>query len=260
MLHPSVPVFGANKAPSLLIKYNYQVKTKDILAGTFVGLEKTQLLVHVGLKKVAFLPKEELSNKPLDHLKQMGEKNTFSESMVLFLDEKKTILSMRRLHSIKLWERFKQIDYKNMILFARFEKTMVGAKLLDFDGLKLYAPNHHLPKHYRRLTTKGKKFEVNVLEVKDKKHSIVTSTRLAILKKQGPSLKLGLIQLGIVLSVKPFGIFLNVFGIKCLLHVSEISNKKMDNLVQVYKKGNKIKVKVIYVNGTQGKIAVSAKL
>lgn len=260
MLNPSTPVFGADKTANLLLKYKYQVKTKDILAGSFVGLEKTQILIHVGLKKVAFLPNKEISNKPFKLPMGAFEKKAVDEFIVIFFGEERTILSMRRLHCMKLWERFKQIDYKNMILYTLFEKTILGAKLVHFDGLRLYIPKNHLPKYYRRIHTKEKLIEVKILEVKDKKHSIVASTRLAVLKKQSPCLKLGLVQTGIVLSVKPFGIFLNVFGIKCLLHVSEISNKKIENLPKLFKKGSCIQVKVIYVNGPQGKIAVSAKL
>jgi small subunit ribosomal protein S1 len=260
MLNPSIPVFGIDKKANLLLKYNYQVKTKDILAGTFVGLERKQTLIQVGLKKVAFLPNEEVYHKPLNKIIEVLEKNTVEEFIVISFSGNKTILSMHRLSCIKLWERFKQIDYKNMILFTHVEKTILGAKLLKFDGLKVYVPKNHLPKYYRRMNTKEKEIEVKILEVKDKKHSIVASSRLAILKKQSPCLKLGLIQIGVVLSVKPFGIFLNVSGIKCLLHISEIFNKKIENLPQLYKKGDSIKVKVIYVNGPQGKIAVSAKL
>jgi small subunit ribosomal protein S1 len=261
MLKSLTPVFGADKrANQLLTKYHYQVKTKDILAGTLVGFEKTQILVHVGLKKAAFLPSEEIAELRPNKGNQWMEKTKVGEFLVIDYHENKTVLSLRRLHFIRLWERFKQIDFKNMILYPLLEKRVVGARLLSFDGLRLYVPNHHLPKYYRRRQTKTEEIQVSILEVKDKKHSIVASTRLAILKKQSPSLKLGLVQDGIVLAVKPFGIFLNVFGIKCLLHVSEISNQKIKNLPALYQKGDGIKVKVLYVNGSQGKIALSAKL
>jgi small subunit ribosomal protein S1 len=68
-----------------------------------------------------------------------------------------------------------------------------------------------------------------------------------------------MVQKGSVIGVKPFGIFLNIYGIKCLLHISEISNKKIENIMTLYKKGDKITVKVIYVNSSQGKIALSTK-
>lgn len=254
------PIFGADKTTNLLVKYNYQVKTDDILAGTIVGREKTQMLVHLGLKKLAFLPKNEISMDSKKESNQKLEKNKLAEFILISYQDSKAIVSMRRLHSMKLWERFKQLDFKNMILYTFFKKIVFGAKLVDFDGLSIYLPNAHLPKYYRRITDPSKYIAIKVLEVKDKKHTIVASTRLAILKKQSPLLQLGLPQKGSILAVKAFGLFLNIYGIKCLLHISEISNQKIENLHKLYKKGDQIEVKVIYVNGRQGKIAVSAKL
>ena len=181
--------------------------------------------------------------------------------MILYSDKatKKTILSLRNLHCLRLWERFKQIDFNNMILFGSVEKSIGSGKIINFDGLKIFLPNSHLPKYYKRVNQFTTILPIKVLEVKDKPHSIIGSCRLAIIKRQSPSLEIGLIQLGCILSVKPFGIFLNIYGIKCLLHISEISHRKIENIQELYKKGDLIKVKVIYINSSQGKIAVSAK-
>lgn len=255
------PKFGANKIAFVLLKYNYQVKTGDILAGTVVGIERTQILINLGLKQVAFLPKDEIS---INSILTPGERlaiNEIGEFVILSYSSptKKTIVSLRRLHYLRLWERFKQIDFKNMIIFTLVENYIRGGKIVVFDGLKVFVPNSHLPKYFRRKNTIEKFLAIKILEVKDKKHRIIGSSRLAFLKKQSPSLQIGLVQVGCVLAVKPFGIFLNIYGIKCLLHISEIANKKVDNIFDLYKKGDQITVKVIYVNSSQGKIAVSAR-
>lgn len=255
------PKFEANKIASVLLKYNYKVKTGDILAGTVIGLERKQTLINLGLKEVAILPNEEIfihSNKNLNNILTTSE---IGEFIIINYDynTKKTIVSIRQLNYLRLWERFKQIDFKNMILFTTLEKSISGGKLVIFDGLKLFIPNSHLPKYYRRRNTLNKIFPMKVLEVKDKRYEIIGSSRLAILKKQNLSLRVGLTEIGCVLAVKPFGIFLNIYGIKCLLHISEILNKKIDNIHNLYKKGDQINVKVIYVNSSQGKIAVSSR-
>lgn len=255
------PKFGSNKIASVLQKYNYKVKTGDILAGTVVGIERKHVLVDVGLKQVSFLPREEIFIKSNVDFTQNIKTNNLGEFVILDYDEKtnKTIVSLTRLHYLRIWERFKQIDFKNIILFSTLEKNIWGGKLANFDDLKVFIPNSHLPKYYRRKVISDNILPMKILEVKDKRHQVIGSSRLAFLKKQSPSLQVGFTQVTNVLSVKPFGIFLNIYGIKCLLHISEISNKKIENITSLYKKGNRIKVKVIYVNSSQGKIAVSAR-
>jgi len=255
------PRFGANKIASVLLKYNYKVKTGDILAGTIIGIERSHTLINLGLKHVAFLPNEEIVINPTYNPTKILRWNDMGEFVILNYDihTDKTIVSFRRLQYLRLWERFKQIDFKNLILFTYLEKTIWGGKLVVFDELKVFIPNSHLPKYYRRKNNFDNILPMKMLEVKDKKNQLIGSSRLAILKKQSSSLQVGLIQKGYVFVVKPFGIFVNIYGIKCLLHISEISNKKIDNLYDLYQKGDKITVKVIYVNSSQGKIAVSAK-
>ena len=253
--------FGANKIASVLLKYNYKVKIGDILAGTVVGIEKKQTLINLGLNQVTFLPNQEIFNNLIENPNQLFTNNKTGEFMILYYDPstQKAILSLRNVYSLRLWERFKQIDFNNMILFGFVKKSIWSGKILNFDGLKIFLPNQHLPKYYRKINKIDTILPIKILEVKDKPHSIIGSCRLAIIKKQSPSLQIGLIQFACVLSVKSYGIFLNIYGIKCLLHISEVSNKKIDNIHKLYKKGDQIEVKVIYINSSQGKIAVSAK-
>lgn len=262
MHKPPTSVFGTDKIASLLVKYNYQEKEGDILAGTILGVEKSQTLVNLGLGYLTFLPKNEITSSQIKKETEELEKGKTGEFLIIHClpKEKKIIVSLGRLHHLKLWERFKQIDFKNMIFYTVFENRIKGARVVNFDGLEIYLPNFHLPKYYRKINTKTKSIKVKILEVREKNHMVIASAKLALLKKQSLILDLGLIQDAYVLKVKSFGIFLNLLGIKCLLHISEISDKKIDNLHLLYKKGDKITVKVIYINNQQGKIAVSAKI
>jgi small subunit ribosomal protein S1 len=88
---------------------------------------------------------------------------------------------------------------------------------------------------------------------------MLVSSRLAFLKKQSYLLKVGMIRTGCIISIKSFGIFLNVQGIKCLLHISEISTQKIMNLNSLYKKGDELKIKIIYIDLNEGRVALSMK-
>lgn len=258
----SIPKFGTNKIATVLLKYNYKAKAGDILAGIIVGKEKTQNLVDVGLAKASFLPISELTikeEKKNTLLLNVGESGEFI-LLDYGLNEEKILLSLRYLHYLRLWERFSQLDVKNMILSTYGITPKRGGKLVNFDGLKLFVPNFHLPKYYKRKKEKVKYLPIKVLEVQSKR-IIICSCKLAFLKKQSPSLDLGLVIDAYVLSIRPFGIFLNIYGLKALLHISELSTQRIEKnrIKSLYKKGDKIKVKVIYIDSSQGRIALSAK-
>lgn len=258
---PSFPVFGANPIANLLLKYNYQAKIGDILVGPFIGREKTQTSINLGFKKVTFLPwKEELIN-----FKKVVNSQLFvplkSEFILLALEEKQkgAIVSCCQLQYIKLWEKIQQVEFKNLILTTFVCKRGWSGKFVNLDGLNLFIPNSHLTKYYRRKNLTSTSLKIKILEIKNKNHTLVGSSKLVFFKKQSPSLQVGLQHSACVLSIKSFGLFLNVYGLKCLLHISEISNQKINSLEEKFKKGDLINVKIIYINNKEAKIALSAK-
>lgn len=256
-----MPKYGENKIANVLLKYNYQVKIGDILAGTVIGKERKEMLIDLGLKETALLPNDEITidfNKDSNQLLAINRSGEFS-IISYNLKTNLTIVSFRRLHYLRLWERFKQIDFNNMILFTEVQKSIWGGKLVKFDRLNVFIPNFHLPKYFRRKNAANKILAIKILQVKNKNYNIVGSSRLAIFKRQSPSLCLGLIQTCCILGIKPYGLFLNFYGLRCLLHISEISSKKIENINNSFKKGDKIHVKIIYINNSKGKIAVSMK-
>ena len=90
MYKPSTFFFGTDKIASLLVKYNYQEKEGDILAGTILGIEKKQALVNLGLGYLTFLPKNEISSSQIE-TKEL-EKTKTGEFLIIHClpKEKKT--------------------------------------------------------------------------------------------------------------------------------------------------------------------------
>jgi small subunit ribosomal protein S1 len=246
------------KISEILAKYNYQVKIGDILAGEIIGVEKKNLLVDLGLKRAAFLPNKEIKIKNLNPTLPLPKFNEFLITAYNF-QTNQGIVSLRRVHYMVLWERFKQIDYNNIILFTKFYKSIRRGKLAKFDSLNTFIPNFHLPKHYRRKKKTNQFLSIKILEVRNRKHMIIGSSRLAVFQRYRLSLHVGLIQTCYIVKIRSFGIFLNIYGFRALLHISEISNKRIKNINSLYKKGDQLTVKIIYIETDNGKVTVSLK-
>jgi polyribonucleotide nucleotidyltransferase len=63
-----------------------------------------------------------------------------------------------------------------------------------------------------------------------------------------------------VASVQAYGVFVDFSGKSGLLHVSEISNKRIDNVEDVLKVGDEIRVKLIGIDPKTGKFRLSSKV
>ncbi len=63
-----------------------------------------------------------------------------------------------------------------------------------------------------------------------------------------------------VASVMPYGVFVDFSGKSGLLHVSEMSNKRIDKVEEVFKVGDSVRVKLVGVDPKTGKFRLSSKV
>jgi len=64
---------------------------------------------------------------------------------------------------------------------------------------------------------------------------------------------------GIVKTVMPYGVFVDFAGKSGLLHVSEMSHSRIDNVEDVFKEGDEVKFKIIELDKKTGKLRLSRK-
>lgn len=73
------------------------------------------------------------------------------------------------------------------------------------------------------------------------------------------SLNTDKIYKGVVKSVKSYGAFLDIGGIEGLLHISEISNEKVEDAATIYSEGDEVEVKIKSIDHEGQKISLSRK-
>ena len=255
--------FKFNKFRLLLSKYNYQLKKNDILAGVLVGIEPNYALVDLGLDQICFLPLKELSFnfKTNNSLKELLRNKFIGEFLILKNNNTgPTIISLKQVESIYLWNRLRQLDFKNLVIYAKVEKRLGRGKLVRFNGLYFFVLNSNIPKYYRRINNRNLFIPFKFIEIKDYLHVAHVSAKCAIFSKLNNSLEIGSIYSGNVVSLKDFGMLINVLGIKCLVHISEISKNQIFNFTSSYKRGDQIQLKVISKNLERARVSISLKL
>lgn len=253
--------FDFNKFGLILSKYSYKIKTNDILAGIVVGVESNYVLVDLGLEQVCFLPLKEISISPITNEIELLNINYIGEFLILNINNysNRIIISMKRVQSIYLWNRLRQIDFKNITIYARFNESLGKGKLITFNGLSFFALNINIPKYYLRINNNKLFMPFKFLEIKDSFHISHISSKLAVFNKVNKNLVIGSTYLGNVTSIKYFGVFINILGVNCLLHISEIfqKNQQTENLSSLYKIGDQIHLKIISKDIERGRVSVA---
>lgn len=245
----------------LFKKYNYQFSKGDIIAGKVISFEKFGTLIDIGAKVLAYLPSSEISSFQAFLTKQLLNRGELLEFVLSdYRPNKKTlIISLKQLKSIITWQRLKELIREDLILSGQVKKSTKQGKLIILNGLKGFVLNSHLPKYYRRKQLTKLHLPLKFLELSEGKNKILLSCKLAHFKNQTNFLKPQQVIMGCITDIKSYGLFVNIYGLKGLLHISEISSQRIDNLSKRFQKGQLIQVTVLYINLNRGRISLTAK-
>nr|QXI87562.1 ribosomal protein S1 [Sargassum muticum]UEP18056.1 ribosomal protein S1 [Sargassum kjellmanianum]UVW81600.1 30S ribosomal protein S1 [Sargassum siliquastrum] len=250
--------FNFNKFGLLLSKHSYQIKKNDILAGILIGLEPNYALIDLGLERICFLPLKEFSLSKITNTEELLNINFIAEFLILDIKKnKRIIVSLKRVKYIYLWNRLRQLDFTNMIIYAKIGNSLGRGKLVSFNDLCFFILNANTPKYYRRTSNPNLFIPFKFLEIKDSFHIAHISSTSAVFSKVNKNLIVGSLYLGNIVSIKEFGIFINILGVKCLAHISEICQNQTLDLTSFYSRGDQLLFKIVSKDIERGKISIT---
>merc|ERR1712238_141815 len=105
----------------------------------------------------------------------------------------------------------------------------------------------------------GQILQLKFLEVNQENNKLVVSNRKAVVETQMANLSRGDLVEGSVQALKPYGAFIEVGGMSGLLHISQISYDRIEDLEKVLQPGMAVKCMIIDHDKVNGRIALSTK-
>lgn len=181
------------------------------------------------------------------------------------------LLSLRQAAVDFAWESYNKMLQSGEITEARGRELNKGGLIVDASfSLQGFVPGSQIGSSWQGKMDQlvGRKLEVKVIEVNREQNRLVFSEKLVSdaekIQKTAQAikkLKLEDVFEAEVTQVAPFGVFVKVKvedeEIEGLIHISEISWQKVDELVKLYKPGDKLQVKVISTE--EGRVQFSVK-
>lgn len=185
------------------------------------------------------------------------------------------IVSVTKLLQYDVWKSILAKFEKDEIITVIPTEANLWGLLIDMHGIKWFIPLSQLaPIHYPRvedgdqeaifdklLDLIGQEISVRIINIDEEEKRIILSEREALKEdreKVLAELEVGKIFDGVVSWVSSYGLFVTIGGtVEWLVHISEITYGHVNNIDKLWKIGDKIKVKVIWLEN--GKISLSSK-
>nr|AYR06389.1 ribosomal protein S1 [Rhodogorgon sp.] len=244
----------------VLNKYKYHLSLGDIVAGTIFSEEEEGFLVDIGAKIAAYLPKEEtsLNRNPFSNSNIINETREF---FILAYNKKRQqlIISIRRLDYIRGWKRIKQMQAEDILINLSIYNINKGGLLTQIEGIQGFIPNSHLVNAHNKKPLLNKQLKCQFLIADEKSNKLIFSNKRAMLTMFSQSIQVGQIIYGTITQIKTYGLFININKITALLHISEIGDKYINSIENIFTVGNQIKVKIIHIDKKRGRLSVSRR-
>jgi ribosomal protein S1 len=252
------------------------IKKGDVVEGIVGRVSPKEITIEVGGKTEGVVIDRELENyrEMLMALKP-GDK-VVAQVIVAENDRGQSVLSLRRSIFEKRWEDLAGHQKDGTPVEVILKEPVRGGVLVDYGGLRGYIPQSQLDGALSKQLDKvtNRRISVKVVEVDKETNRLVFSQRsisegatLAKQKELLDALTVGESVQATITGVVPFGAFARLsvtkdgekHDIEGLIHISEIAWEKVEDPGQYLKVGDSVKIKVIGVDPSTGKLTLSLK-
>ena len=242
---------------------DYSFNRNDVVTGSVVQYDKGGCIVDIGAKASAFLPLQEAAliqeqGTAIESLIDIDEERSFQ--IISDEDENGQLLvSVRRIQYREAWEKVVAKQDTDEAFDAQCVSVNRGGAIFLVEGLRAFLPGSHLTGRLPDEDLIGQTLPLKFLEVNEEENKLVVSNRRAVVEAQMEDLSRGDVIDGLVKALKPYGAFVEVGGMSGLLHISQISMDRINDLEKVLQPGQKIKCMIIDHDKVNGRIALSTK-
>ena len=274
---------------SFLSNKENQVKTfnkGDIVEGEVVDVREGMVIVDIGYKSEGIVAGRELKSETVDWRELKAGDKVLVYVVKPEDEEGQLILSIRRTQQASTWLTLEKARKENDVvetvvveannggLIVEIGKDIRGfiptsqldASRVYIDGVRQVGKDISSKVQKRLNSLVGDKIQTRIIELDREKNRIILSEKMVTqsrdLEQREKTLnkvKESDILIGTVSGITPFGVFVNAEGLEGLVHLSELSWDKVEDIGNLFQVGSKVNVMVIGVSDGGKRVAYSIK-
>jgi len=253
----------------------YLPKPGTILRGQVISISKKSVIVDLGSSGIGIVYPGEFYDNP-EKMRALKPGDTISAMLVeLENEDGYRELSLRSAQMTTAWQDIKEKMDKEEVITTPVININKGGLIVEISGVQGFLPLSQLsPEHYPKVeggdTTKivqalqkfkGQDVKVKIIDFSEAENKLIVSEKAIledIAKEELKKFNIGDIVEGEITEVTDFGAFVKIGeNLDALIHSSEIDWKFIENPREVLHIGDKIKAKIVNLEG--GRISLSLK-
>jgi small subunit ribosomal protein S1 len=238
-----------------------------IVTGTVIEIDSDWVTVHAGLKSEGVIPRIEFLDEQGNFSLEVG--NEVKVALETVEDGTgATKLSREKAKRAESWMELEAAHEKNDIVTGIINGKVKGGFTVDLNNIRAFLPGSLVDVRPVRdtLHLEGQLLEFRLIKLDRKRNNVVVSRRAvlesvsteerdALLEKlqEGMSVK------GIVKNLTDYGAFVDLGGVDGLLHITDMSWKRIKHPNEIVNVGDEIDVKVLKYDRDRNRVSLGLK-
>ncbi|MFT7300791.1 MAG: small subunit ribosomal protein S1 [Porticoccus sp.] len=244
-----------------------ELKTGAIVTGVVIDIDKDWVTVHAGLKSEGVIAKNEFYDDNGNLSLEIGDEVQVSLEAVED-GFGATRLSREKARRAESWIELEAAHTAEEVVIGIISGKVKGGFTVDVNGLRAFLPGSLVDVRPIRDTAhlENKPLEFKVIKLDQKRNNVVVSRR-AVMEQVNTEerdellakLEEGISLKGIVKNLTDYGAFVDLGGIDGLLHITDMSWKRIKHPSEIVNVGDEIDVKVLKFDRERSRVSLGMK-
>lgn len=245
-----------------------RIRPGDIVTGTVIDVNDQDVTIDFNYYAPGRIPVTELSDDPTYHvLGNVAVGDTLTATVVKTDDGAgNMLLSCKDAAEELAWDKLQEAQKTKKVYHVKVAGAVNGGCVAYVEGVRGFIPASKLALEYVEEPADylNKELDVQVISVDEGAKRVVLSAKELLLakvmeekNKKINKYTVGTVMEGTVEQLKDYGAFVNIGdGITGLVHISQISDRRLKHPSQVLKEGDKVKVKIIKIENNKISLSI----
>ena len=245
-----------------------RIRPGDIVTGTVIDVNDQDVTIDFNYYAPGRIPVTELSDDPTYQVQEnVAVGDTLTATVVKTDDGAgNMLLSCKDAAEELAWDKLQEAQKTKRVYHVKVAGAVNGGCVAYVEGVRGFIPASKLALEYVEEPADylNKELDVQVISVdEDAKRVVLSAKELLLAKvmeeknKKINKYTVGTVMEGTVEQLKDYGAFVNIGdGITGLVHISQISDRRLKHPSQVLKEGDKVKVKIIKIENNKISLSI----
>ncbi|HXS14605.1 MAG TPA: S1 RNA-binding domain-containing protein [Candidatus Saccharimonadales bacterium] len=266
----------ATSMADLMAKHQSSLQTLQkgqVIRGKVTKIQNGEILLDANAKTEAVVMEKD--RKLLKQLLSLLHVGDTVDATVIYPESEMgyPVVSLRRYVEGKIWEDLAHLQKSGEKVAVLVTESTKGGLLVEADnGVSGFLPNSHIAAGKNAQELVGQKIQASIVELSQESKKVVFSQKGVLseddFKKIMAKYKPGTKVRGIVSGITSFGVFVSLpfekrgeeeVFVDGLIHISEVSWEKVDDLSERYAMGDEVEVVVLGADRDSKRIDLSVK-